>query len=174
MDFPAILCFRLSTCLQRAQPQPQQQVIRTHTLLTPAVSTLCSPERQHRQYLEICSRCKFSDSTTDLRSMTPELHPAIQRLVSPPGDLDVCSNVRTTGGTLVARSVKCPSLGSGVGHELMVVRLSPPLPPPTLDSMLTGQSQLGILSLPLSLPLPTHLYAYARSCVLSLPLKINK
>ena len=49
----------------------------------------------------------------------------------------------------VAQLVKCLTFNLSSGHELMVIRVSP-----TLGSVLTAQSLLEILSLPLSLPLP--------------------
>ena len=47
----------------------------------------------------------------------------------------------------MAQLVKCPALGFGSGHDLMVVRSSP-----ALGSAPTARGLLGILSLPLSSP----------------------
>ena len=60
----------------------------------------------------------------------------------------------------MAQSVKGPTLDFGSGHDLMVefVRLSP-------TSGLTVQSPLGILSLPLLLPL---------RCSFSVPLSLSQ
>ena len=69
--------------------------------------------------------------------------------------------MRLFGGSWVAQSVKGPTPDFGSGHDLtQFMSLSP-----TLGSALSVQSLLGILSLPLSLPLP---------CSCSHALKINK
>ena len=57
--------------------------------------------------------------------------------------------VQFSGGTWVAQSVKHPTLDFSSGHDLMVVRSSP-----ASGSALTTQSLLGVVSLPISLPLP--------------------
>ena len=62
----------------------------------------------------------------------------------------------------MAQSVKRPTLGFSSSHDLMVLEFEP-----HIGLRVTAGSLLGILSLPLSLPLPTH------ACALSLS-KINK
>ena len=62
----------------------------------------------------------------------------------------------------MAQSVKHQTLDLGSGHDLTVCEMDP-----TLASEPTAWSLLGVLSVPLSLPLP-------RLCSLSLSLKINK
>ena len=52
---------------------------------------------------------------------------------------------------LMAQQVERPTLEGGLGHDPRVVRSSP-----VSGSVLTGRRLLGILSLLLSLPLPTH------------------
>ena len=54
-------------------------------------------------------------------------------------------------GTWVAQLAKRPTFDFGSGHDLMVHEFEP-----TLGSVLAAGSLLGILCLPLSLPLPTH------------------
>ena len=56
------------------------------------------------------------------------------------------------GGTWVVQVVKRLTFDFGSGHDLMVLEFEPPS-----GSELTAQSLLGILSLPLSLPLPPFL-----------------
>ena len=70
----------------------------------------------------------------------------------------LCFKTPQFRGAWVAQSVKCPTLGFGAGHGLAVCEFKPL----TLGSLLTAQSLLGTLSLPLFLPLP-----HARSLPLS-------
>ena len=63
-----------------------------------------------------------------------------------------------TWGTWVAQSVKHPTLDLGSGHDLTVCGFKP-----HIRSVLTVWSLLGILSFPLSLPLPTYTQALSLS-----------
>ena len=60
------------------------------------------------------------------------------------------------GGAWVAQLVKCPTLDLGSRHDLTVCEFDL-CSCSTLGSVLTVRSLLGILCLPLSLPLPSWL-----------------
>ena len=61
----------------------------------------------------------------------------------------LCFKTLQTHSAWVAQSIKHTTLDFGSGHDLMILRSSP-----TSGSLLTAWRLLGILILPLSLPLP--------------------
>ena len=72
----------------------------------------------------------------------------------------------------MAQSVKRPTLDFGSGHDLLVLEMETEPEPRVGGAVVsTLQSLLGIVSLPLSLPLPCLSTCL---CILSLNLKINK